>query len=415
MRFLGFASLAGAVFVAACASKPNYGTGAAGTNGGAGTGGGGTGGGSSYTPPALTIAHPNPIISRAAQVFSSPPNGNFVVNGQYHNGGWPAGAPNTASPSWVAIKLTATPTTILASWDDGGTYDYKDPSTTTVYGLPADYHFEVSPDSTNGTDGTWTMATDPSSHGPVEVTGNQVRTRAHAIDFTGMSWVKMVITAAPANANGGVVQIGEIDVHDISATGAGLPDDTWFFMGDSITAFAYDRQPAHQPAFPALVHGNAPAYYPAIINGGIGGEKTTDALARIQEALTLNPSYRFFVLGYGTNDSAGDQIPVATFSSNLQMLIDMVKAAGRVPIIPHIPYTATSGHGDIPSYNAAIDALTESNQLQIGPDFYGMFMAHPEYYDCPCTTHPMDGLHPGDAGMLAMNLAWADAVVSFYP
>ena len=54
----------------------------------------------------------------------------------------------------------------------------------------------------------------------------------------------MVITAAPAEASNGV-QIGEIDVHDISATGAGLPDDTWFFMGDSITAFAYDRdQPA---------------------------------------------------------------------------------------------------------------------------------------------------------------------------
>ena len=36
-------------------------------------------------------------------------------------------------------------------------------------------------------------------------------------------------------------------MHDISATGTGLPDDTWFFMGDSITAFAYDRD-ATRPA-----------------------------------------------------------------------------------------------------------------------------------------------------------------------
>ena len=42
------------------------------------------------------------------------------------------------------------------SWDDGGTYNYKTPPGTTVYGLPADYHFEVSSNSTNGVDGDWT-------------------------------------------------------------------------------------------------------------------------------------------------------------------------------------------------------------------------------------------------------------------
>src|SRR4030095_13580199 len=130
-------------------------------------------------------------------------------------------------------------------WEDGGTYDYKDPPGTTVYGLPADYHFEVSADSTNGSDGTWTAAGTP-------VSGHGVRTRAHATYFAGKSWIKMVITAAPPNESGNGVQIGEIDVHDISATGAGLPDDTWFFMGDSITAFAYDRAATHQPSFAAL-------------------------------------------------------------------------------------------------------------------------------------------------------------------
>ena len=95
---------------------------------------------------------------------------------------------------------------------------------------------------TDGTDGAWAAAGDP-------VIGNHVRTRAQALDFTGKTWVKMVITAAPAEASNGV-QIGEIDIHDISATGAGLPDDTWFFMGDSITAFAYDR--TNPPSFAAL-------------------------------------------------------------------------------------------------------------------------------------------------------------------
>src|SRR5262245_45010044 len=137
--------------LAACAKDPNYGTGTAGTPGG-GIGGAG-GGAGSYTPPALKVQHPNPIISHGAQVFSMPANGNAVVNGAYHNSGWSAGSPTSSAPAWVAIKLTPGPTRVLVSWDDGGTYNYRDAAGVTVYGLPADYHFEVSADSTNGSDG----------------------------------------------------------------------------------------------------------------------------------------------------------------------------------------------------------------------------------------------------------------------
>ena len=80
-------------------------------------------------------------------------------------------------------------------------------------------------------------------------------------------------------------------------------------MGDSITAFAYDRAVRHQPSFAAAINtATAKAYMPAMINGGIGGEKSTDGLARLADTLALNPDYHFFVLGYGTNDAAGGQI-----------------------------------------------------------------------------------------------------------
>ena len=395
---------------AACAKDPDYGTGTAGTSGGAGMSGGGSGGGAgSYVPPALMVQHPNPIISRGKPVFSSPANGAAVINTAYHNGGWTAPNPTAAAPAWIAIQLGAGPTRILVSWDDGGTYNYEDPASVTVYGLPADYHFEVSADSTDGTDGTWTMAGTP-------VTGNTVRTRAQSFDFAGKSWVKMVITAKPANESSNGVQIGEIDVHDLSATPTGLPDDTWFFMGDSISAFAYDRAAAHQPSFAAAVHTASPTFFPAMINGGIGGEKTTDGLARLADALTRNPDYRFFVLGYGTNDAAGGQIPVATFETNLQTMIDMVKAAGHEPIVPHIPYAGDGSHGSIPAYDAVIDMLTRTNDLQVGPDFYGYFMQHTDQFTCPpCTNRSTDNLHPNDDGLAAINQLWADAVRSFYP
>src|SRR4029079_11774372 len=128
-------------------------------------------------------------------------------------------------PASVAINLGPGPTRLLVQWDDGGTYNYKDP--TTVYGLPMGYTIDVSGDTTDGANGTWSTV--------VMITDNAVRSRGHTIDFTGKSWLRLSITAAPPNISGNGVQIGEIDVHDISAAGAtGLPDDTWFFMGDSI-------------------------------------------------------------------------------------------------------------------------------------------------------------------------------------
>jgi lysophospholipase L1-like esterase len=400
MRSLGLIAAAAIVSLAACAKDPDYGTGMAGTNGG-GTGGTGGMGGSagSYTPPALKLTHPNPIISRGAQVFSSPAGGAAVNNGTYHNGGWAAGSPTATAPSWVAIKLAAGPTRILASWDDGGTYNYEDPAGTTVYGFPADYHFEVSSDSTNGMDGAWTVAGDM-------VTGNTVRTRAHALDFAGKTWLKMVITAAPAKANSGV-QIGEIDVHDISATGADLPEDTWFFLGDSITAFAYDR--TNPPSFATLIDtATMHAYFPAMINGGVGGELTGGGLARLDHVLALNPQYRFFGITYGTNDSWGNKTDTSAFRSNLQMMIDKIKAAGATPVLSHVPYSDDGNHTTLDKFNAVIDDLTRTNMLQVGPDFTTYFMMHTDELGD-------DKVHPAPAGRAAMNKLWADAMRVVYP
>jgi lysophospholipase L1-like esterase len=380
------------------------------------------------------LTHTSPIISRGATTFASTAGGApmsnggaAVVDGHYHNGGWSAGNPSVASPSWVALKLAAGPTRVLVSWDDGGTYDYnayfEQPAAGTtrmVYGFPADYQIATSADSTNGMDGTWTT--------PVMVTGNSVRTRAHSIDFTGMTWVKMTVTAAPTSIttpsgttvpvgepNG--VQIGEIDVHDLSSSGSCIPDDTWFFMGDSITAFAYDRVDIHQPSYAEGIHAASPTFFPAMINGGIGGELSANGLARLPQTLTLNPDYRFFVLSFGTNDAANDQTPVATFQSNMQSMITMVKAAGRIPVIPHIPFSGDGMHAGIPQYDAAIDALVQQNGLMAGPDLYAYFMQNQSLFVCPpCAGgRATDDLHPDDTGLANMNALWTTAMRPLYP
>jgi len=415
MRSLGLVFSAFLLF-AACAKDPDYGTGAAGNSGGpaGGSGAGGSGPGGSggsagtgsggsgltgYVPPALTITHPNPIVSRGAQVFAMPDSGTAsIVDGKYHAGGWIAGKPTDAAPAWVAIKLAPGPTRVLVSWDDTGTYDYKTPTTKSVYGQPAAYSIQVSADSTNGADGAWITA--------VPSVTNAVRTRGHAIDFTGKSWIKMIVTATPVNAAGNVI-IAEIDVHDISATGTGLPDDTWFFMGDSITAFAYDRRVANQPSFADQLHTAAPAYMPAMINGGIGSELTGDGLARLDEMLALNPDYRFFAITYGTNDSWGNKTDTTSYRRNLQMMIDKLKAAGREPVLSHIPYSNDNNHDTLAVFNTVVDELTQQNGLQIGPDLTTWFMGH--------TDQLTDKVHPNTEGCKAMNTQWADAMRRLYP
>jgi acyl-CoA thioesterase-1 len=375
--------------------------------GGATVAGSGGGGGSGTLRGVVRIA--NPLVSRGAMVFSQPSGGNLVVDGNYHSNGWYIPTLSADAPAWVALQLPAGPSRLLLSWDDGGTYNYEDTAGTTVYGLPGAYHIDVSADSTNGEDGTWETVAD--------VPANSVRTRAHAFGFSGKSWVKMVVTAAPPGASNGAVSIGEIDLHDISTAGSGLPEDTWFFMGDSITAFAYDRASIHAPSFAQGINDAVPNFFPAMINGGIGGETTTNALARIAHVLELNADYRFFILGYGTNDAAGGQVPVATFKSNLQSLIDQIEALGHEPIIPHIPPSSDGSHATIPDYNSAIDELTTANDLVPGADLYEYFTSTDGLFTCPpCAGGRMtDNLHPNDDGLKGMNAQWSSAMRHIYP
>jgi acyl-CoA thioesterase-1 len=417
----GIASLCLSALVASACSDDGDGGPAAGAGGSAGSGAGaagapagGTGGsagaaGSGGSATQLgRVQRPNPIISRGATTFSQPAGGNLVVDSNYHSNGWYIPAVSAEAPAWVAIQLAPGPTRLLVSWDDGGTYNYEDAPGTTVYGLPAAYHIDVSADSTNGSDGSWDTA--------LSVEANTVRTRAHAVDFAAKSWLKLVVTAAPAGANNGAVSIGEIDVHDISATGSDMPEDTWFFMGDSLSAFAYDRATPHQPSFAAGINAAVSAYFPAMINGGIGGETTSGALTRLSATLALNPDYRFFILGYGTNDAANGQIPVAAFKANLQMLVDQLKAAGREPVIPHIPPAPDGMHEAIPDYNTAIDEVASENALVPGADLYGYFMSGSDLFDCSaCNGRATDNLHPNDTGLAGMNAEWSRAMRAVYP
>lgn len=339
------------------------------------------------------FASPNPLVSTGKRVVGRSP----VPYSEARNAtdadsrtSWTAGHPTAAAPAWLAIDVGVGATRLLFEWSAAGSFDYEE----TDYGSPGAYRVETSADSSDGANGTWTMV--------ASVPAVATHAQMHAIPFSGQRWVRMVITAAPEISPNGV-QLTEVAVYDASLG----TSDTWFFMGDSITAFAFGGDDARARDFAATIHQSHPSYHPAFVNGGMGGSKSDDGVAHVDDWLARNPDARFWAIGYGTNDSAGDATDTAHFRTNMQTIVGRVLAAGRVPILAMIPFANDGQHANIPSFNRVIDGLRAEHGLTAGPDLYAWFLAHPEAL--------RDHLHPNDAGIVAINRLWAEAVDGLYP
>jgi lysophospholipase L1-like esterase len=384
--------------------------GASGDDGGAGSGGGSpdalTIDGIVVPPPACdpaastlgAVTDATPLVSmgkpvKASAGVTAPEK---VVDGIYH--GTPAvlPAPTAQAPAWIAINVGAGPARLLLAWSDPGYGAYNDITGANGASSPVAYTIDTSADTTNGADGTWTTV--------VTVTDNPVRNRAHSFDFGGKSWVRFSVTApAPNIAN---VGLDEIALHDITQAGQGRPSDTWFFMGDSITAGAFKRN--LRDTFDTIVHTAHPGQYPVMLNGGIGGELSSMGAGHIDDWLKLNPDFTHFAILYGTNDSwDNDGSAAGSMQSNLDMIVQKLLADGRVPILARIPY-ASMHHATLAPFNAAIDQLSTNRGLPCGPDFYAWFISHPDQLG-------PDGVHPADAGNVSMNRLWAAMADRFYP
>jgi lysophospholipase L1-like esterase len=290
----------------------------------------------------------------------------------------------------VAIDVGAGPRRLLLNWSAAGSFNYEE----TDYGSPGAYRIETSGDSTDGRNGSWRSAQ--------EVLAVSVHGEANTFDFTGQRWVKFVVTRTPAESPNGV-QISEIDVHDVTAG----TSDSWFFLGDSITAFAFDRAPAHQPSFATLIHERHADYFPAMVNGGTGGDKSDQGAAHIGDWLARNPDSHFWAIAYGTNDAAGNASETTRFRANMQVIVDRVRQSGKVPILATIPFASDGQHSNIPKFNRVIEDLRAVDSLPAGPDLYAWFVAHPDEL--------RDGIHPNDRGIVSINKLWGDAVEALYP
>lgn len=335
-------------------------------------------------------------LSPGKRAFASEGNAALLTDGAYRSpNAWSFDPSHCtpASPCWAAVHVGRGATKLLVDWsyqDGGGNFDTQAWGGQTIRA----YSIAVSDDSTNGRDGTWTLARDARSGMPLVVSGNTLVQRSHVIEFARSSWVKIAITSSSAN------EIDEIDLWDASSF-----EDSFFFHGDSITvrcASLRGTAPGwgEQPSFQATMHDAQPDRFPLQVGAGIVSYGASQASSAIAGYTSLFAPVRYWFLAMGTNDLCGG---AAAYVVAAQAWIDAVKTAGGIPILVHpiwandnTSYCSSNGA----SFNAAIDLLVARNKLRPAVPLYEATFGHSEYFDA-------GDVHPNAAGCAAWNRTFA--------
>ena len=328
---------------------------------------------------------PMPLISRNVPVFASGSISGVspaAANDANYQSLWFP----TALPAWIAYDLSSVPVDqrqqVLVAWYAGRALGYINTTPGEFLSLPIDYTIEIN--SAAGGTGTPTTGW----QNVVTVTGNNRGSRQHLIPLAGANWVRFRATASSNPANVGI----DLDIHSAPAGAS----DCWLFMGDSITGFA-----AYLFSdLPGKVNAMAPNRWPVVVPAAIGGSNAWSANDVIDESISLYPG-RFVTLNYGTNGGSDG------FSAAMEVLIQKVLAAGKIPVIPHMPWSDIPEQlAKAPLINAQIDALYQKYPTIVrGPDLYAAFLNRPDWI-------ASGDVHPNDAGNQEMRRQWALAMTA---
>ncbi len=332
----------------------------------------------------ISVTRPNPVISRDVPAYSGKGEGKNG-NDQHYFTFW-----QSSAGDYLAYDLSEVPenqrSRVIAVWYNVSAFDnvgmYVNRSSE-----PEDYVIEVN--SAEGgaypEDGWKTVK---------EVTDNTLSSRQTVVDMKGYNWIRLRVT----KCTGDSVSVN-FDIHDASE---GVYD-SWLFLGDSITAGSMPN--CYGTGFAEYLTRLDSRFYPVQENGGIGGITSTDAVNNIEKWLS-DSSARYVSIAYGTNDAWGDQTGTEKYYSNTKFLIDTVIAAGKIPVLPSIPYSTNKDVGNnLEKYNAQIFKLYEeySGKIVKGPDFYEIFKESPDMLSG-------DGVHPSSEGYDRMRSIWAETM-----
>ena len=299
--------------------------------------------------------------------------------------------PSSTRPIWLALDLSTVPTVqrqqvILAWFNDSG--DYLPYSNSVFYNLPSTYTI----DANTAAGGTSV----PPGSGWVtllSVTGNKTNAREHSLTLTGYNWVRMTITATKGSS-GNTSAAFNLDIYNASAGNV----DNWLFLGDSITQEGMTQGNIAGGSwtggdYAQLVHAAAPTYYPLQIDGGMGGW-TSDTGAQNITALMNGFTGHFVGLAFGTNDANEPYLlstsQIQTFYANMLTMIDAVQAAGRIAIVPYVPWGCNGDLGqNAQALNNYVNAhlATDRPDAVRGPDLWTPFSQNHSWISSDCI-HP---------------------------
>jgi lysophospholipase L1-like esterase len=357
----------------------------------------------------MAILQPMPLISRGVPAFT---NDDFA-------GSFPAAHANDATyggtdywrcaqtpvsnansgtliaPVYLAYDLSGVGASqrgqvVVAWYTDVSNGAYRpDLISQNINNLAVAYTIDVNPAAggTLPTSGWVTKAT---------VTGSTpYHSRQHSIDMTGNNWVRINVTGITGSAANNNVALN-MDVHDAHL---GVQDD-WIFFGDSITqrGFMHDEQGGIGNILPQQINAIRGAYFPLWECGGMGGWTATDLQPSFATFLALFPG-KYVALNMGTNDANLGGTFVTNFSSNMTNMVQQILTAGKIPVIPHIPWINTTAQAqtNVTTLNGQIDSIIAANPGTLaGPDLYAFFSTHQSEISS-------DGIHPTDPALAQGN------------
>lgn len=159
-----------------------------------------------------------------------------------------------------------------------------------------------------------------------------------------------------------------------------------------------------------------------LVNAGIGGDTSADALARFERDV-VNKHPDFVLIGLGTNDfvregqgNTAPKVSLDAFRANMQTMIDGVKALDAVPILITAPYVREGAYGPASNYdnagglNPALDAYIEAVRDLAKKNGIGLIDIHKLCDDYPLEEFLVaDGVHLAATG----NRVYADAIEEY--
>ena len=189
-----------------------------------------------------------------------------------------------------------------------------------------------------------------------------------------------------------------------------LDGATLVALGDSLTAMGSWSQTVAEELNMVLV------------NSGVGGDTSADALARFRrDVVDKDPD--FVLIGLGTNDfiregqgNTAPRVSTEQFRQNLQTMIDGVKALDAVPILITAPYVRDDAYPPVSNYedmgglNPALDVYIEVVRQLAKDNNIGLIDIHKICDDYPLTEFLIsDGVHLAATG----NRVYADAIEEY--